>query len=153
MNMGMSDHERLEVTKTLSSLLANTYVLYLKTQNFHWNVTGPMFQPLHILFESQYKALAEAVDEIAERIRALGEHTPASLSQYLEMSLIEESIDVPSAEGMVAQLLEDHETIVRAMRDTFEIIDDANDEVTADLFVQRMTYHEKTAWMLRAVLS
>jgi starvation-inducible DNA-binding protein len=152
MNMGMSDHDRLEVTKTLSNLLANTYVLYLKTQNFHWNVTGPMFQPLHSLFESQYKALAEAVDEIAERIRAMGEYAPASLSQYLDLSLIEESIDVPSAEGMVAQLLEDHETIVRAMRDSFEIIDDANDEVTADLFVQRMTFHEKTAWMLRATI-
>lgn len=152
MNMGMSDHDRLEVAKTLANLLANTYVLYLKTQNFHWNVTGPMFQPLHIMFESQYQALAEAVDQIAERIRALGEYTPASLSQYLEMSLIEEAIDVPSAEGMVAQLLEDHETIVRAMRDTFEVIDDANDEVSADLFVQRMTFHEKTAWMLRATI-
>lgn len=152
MNMGMTDHERTEVAKTLSNLLANTYVLYLKTQNFHWNVTGPMFQPLHALFESQYTALAEAVDQIAERIRALGEFAPASLSQYLAMSLIQEEDDIPSAEGMVAQLLEDHETIVRAMRDTFDVIDDANDEVTADLFVQRMTYHEKTAWMLRAIV-
>lgn len=152
MNMGMSDHERMAVAKTLGNLLANTYVLYLKTQNFHWNVTGPMFQPLHILFEGQYTALAEAVDQIAERIRALGEFAPASLSQYLSLSLIEEAVDVPSADSMVAQLVEDHETIVRAMRDSFEVIDDANDEVTADLFVQRMTFHEKAAWMLRSIL-
>lgn len=153
MNMGMSEDDRQEVAKTLSRLLASTYVLYLKTQNFHWNVTGPMFQPLHTLFEGQYMALATAVDEIAERIRALGEFTPASLSQYIALSVIQEEEDILSAEGMVAQLLEDHEAIVRAMRDTFEIIDDANDEVTADLFVQRMTYHEKTAWMLRSIVT
>lgn len=148
----MSDHDRSAVAKTLGNLLANTYVLYLKTQNFHWNVTGPMFQPLHILFEEQYQALAEAIDGIAERIRALGEYAPASLSQYLSLSLIEEVEGVPSAEGMVAQLLEDHETIVRAMRETFEVIDDANDEVTADLFIQRMAFHEKASWMLRAMI-
>ncbi len=151
-NMGMTTTECEDVANVLKVLLADTYTLYLKTQNYHWNVTGPMFPQLHALFESQYKALSEAVDEIAERIRAVGEFAPASYTAFAELGHITEDTGVPSAEGMIAQLLEDHEMVVRFMRDSFDIVDEAGDEVSADLFTERMTFHEKTAWMLRAVL-
>ncbi len=151
-NMGMAVNECQDVTEVLKCALADTYTLYLKTQNYHWNVTGPMFVQLHTMFEGQYQALAGAVDELAERIRALGEFAPASYSAFAEFSNIDEDNTVPSAEAMVAQLLDDNETIVRVMRDSFDVVDDAGDEVTADLLTQRMTYHEKAAWMLRALL-
>lgn len=151
-NMGMDAREREISAEVLKQSLADTYVLYLKTQNFHWNVTGPLFPQLHSLFESQYEALAEAVDELAERIRALGLQTPASFSEYLELSTLQEAKTVPSAEAMIAELLDDNETIVRTMRDAFDALDEVGDEITMDMFIERMTYHEKTAWMLRACL-
>lgn len=152
MNTGMTEPERRNVAQVLSIVLASTYTLYLKTQNFHWNVTGPMFHPFHLMFESQYQTLADSLDEIAERIRALGEFAPAGFSQYAALSWLEEAQGVPSAEGMVAELLEDHELMVRNIRESFEIVDDAADEVTADLLIQRLQFHEKTAWMLRSVI-
>jgi starvation-inducible DNA-binding protein len=153
MNMGMAANECQDVAEVLKTVLADTYTLYLKTQNYHWNVTGPLFPQLHGIFEEQYQALAAAIDEVAERIRALGEFAPASYSAYSEFANIDEDNSVPSAEAMVAQLLDDHETMVRYMRESFAVVDEAGDEVTADLFTQRMAFHEKTAWMLRAMVS
>ena len=152
MNMGMLSEECKNVARVVSGILADTYILYMKTQNFHWNVTGPLFFQLHTLFEKQYNELAEAVDELAERIRALGEPAPAAYTVYMKLSSLQEELGVPSSELMVAQLLEDHETIVRHLRESFDVIDQAGDEATADLFTQRLAYHEKTAWMLRAMI-
>lgn len=152
LNTGISEAERDSVVELLNHILADTYLLYLKTQNFHWNVTGPLFPQLHTLFESQYTALSEAVDTLAERIRALGSHAPGSFSSFLALTTLEEAKDVPNAESMLAQLLDDHESIVRGMRAGFDLLDDAGDEVTLDLFIQRMADHEKTAWMLRSAL-
>lgn len=152
MNMGMSAHECQSVARAVACVMSDTYILYLKTQNFHWNVTGPLFTNLHAMFESQYKALAEAIDELAERIRALGESAPGAYQIYSKLSTLQEETGVPSSEAMIAQLLEDHETIVRHLRESFDIIDEAGDEATADLFTQRLAYHEKTAWMLRAMI-
>ena len=137
----------------LSRLLADTYTLYLKTHNFHWNVTGPMFNTLHLMFEQQYTELATAVDEIAERIRALGEAAPGSYSQYAALSSIREETGVPSAEDMIRQLVADQEAVVRTARSVFPAAEEASDEPTADLLTQRMQVHEKTAWMLRSMVS
>lgn len=152
LNMGMSEEERNSVVDLLRHILADTYLLYVKTQNFHWNVTGPLFPQLHAMFESQYEELSEAVDVLAERIRALGAIAPGSFSSFLAYATLEEAGELPSPEGMLAQLLDDHESIIRAMRAGFDTLDEAGDEVTVDLFVQRMAAHEKTAWMLRASL-
>jgi len=152
MNIGLSEEQRNAIAQGLSRLLADTYTLYLKTHGFHWNVTGAMFRTLHLLFEEQYTELAEAVDTIAERIRALGIFAPSSFSQYSQLSTIKEASDVPEAKEMIAQLLEGHEAIVRTARDIFPIVDSAGDEPTADLLTQRMQVHEKTAWMLRSLL-
>lgn len=152
-NLGMAVEESQDVAAVLKNVLADTYTLYLKTQNYHWNVTGPLFPQLHAMFEEQYQALAEAVDELAERIRALGEFAPASYSAFAELGNIDEDNSVPQAEAMIAQLLDDNETLVRFMRENFDVIDEAGDEVTADLFTQRMTHHEKAAWMLRSMLT
>lgn len=152
LHTGISETERDRVVELLKHIMADTYLLYLKTQNFHWNVTGPLFPQLHGMFESQYVALSEAVDTLAERIRALGAYAPGSFSSFLAYTTLEESTETPSAEGMIAQLLDDHESMIRAMRTGFDILDEAGDEVTLDLFIQRMGFHEKTAWMLRASL-
>ncbi len=152
-DIGIDDRSRKEIAGGLSRLLADTYTLYLKTHNFHWNVTGPMFNTLHLMFEQQYTELATAVDEIAERIRALGEPAPGSYSQYAELSSIREETGVPSAEDMIRQLVADQEAVVRTARSVFPAAEAASDEPTADLLTQRMQVHEKTAWMLRSMVS
>lgn len=152
-NIGICAESRLETAEGLSRLLADTYTLYLKTHNFHWNVTGPMFNTLHLMFETQYTELAVAVDDIAERIRALGHFAPGSYSAYARLSSIKESTSVPSAENMIRELVDGHETVTRTARALFPVIEDTNDEPTADLLTQRMQVHEKTAWMLRSLLA
>lgn len=151
-NIGMAENERREIAQGLSKLLADTYTLYLKTHNFHWNVTGPMFRTLHLMFEEQYNELALAVDLIAERIRALGFPAPGTYKEFAALSSIGEEDGVPSAEDMIRKLVEGQEAVVRTARSLFSIVDQANDEPTADLLTQRMQVHEKTAWMLRSLL-
>jgi starvation-inducible DNA-binding protein len=152
-NIGIEENERREIADGLSRLLADTYTLYLKTHNFHWNVTGPMFQTLHLMFEQQYNELALAVDLIAERIRALGFPAPATYSAFSRLSSIKEDEGVPGATEMIRLLVEGQETVVRTARSIFPVVDGAHDEPTADLLTQRMQVHEKTAWMLRSLLS
>ncbi len=151
-NIGLSEDSRIRIAEGLSRLLADTYTLYLKTHNFHWNVTGPMFNTLHLMFEAQYTELALAVDLIAERIRSLGVAAPGSYAQFAALTSIREETTVPSAEEMIAQLVQDQETVVRTARAVFPLADEAHDEPTADLLTQRLQVHEKTAWMLRALL-
>jgi starvation-inducible DNA-binding protein len=151
-NIGISEQDRKDIAEGLSRLLADTYTLYLKTHYFHWNVTGPMFQSLHLMFETQYTELALAVDLIAERIRTLGYPAPGSYSEYAELSSIKETRDVPSAEDMIRLLVEGNEAVVRTARSIFPAAERANDESTADLLTERMSVHEKTAWMLRSIL-
>ncbi len=151
-DIGISNDDRQAIADGLSRLLADTYTLYLKTHNFHWNVTGPMFQTLHLLFETQYNELALAVDLIAERIRALGFPAPGSYSAYAKLTSIEEADGIPSATEMIRQLVIGQETVVRTARALFPIVDAASDEPTADLLTQRMQIHEKNAWMLRSLL-
>ncbi|NEO72408.1 Dps family protein [Moorena sp. SIO3H5] len=151
-NIGIDEQDRKEIAEGLSRLLADTYTLYLKTHAFHWNVTGPMFNSLHLMFEQQYNELALAVDAVAERIRTLGYPAPGSYSQYAQLSSIPETSDVPEAEEMVRLLVEGNEAVVRTARSVFPAAERANDESTADLLTQRMSIHEKTAWMLRSIL-
>ena len=151
-DIGIDSKERKAIADGLSHLLADTYTLYLKTHNYHWNVTGPMFNTLHLMFEAQYTELALAVDLIAERIRALGYPAPGSYAQYAKLSVIKESDGVPPAEAMIADLVKGQEAVVRTARKVFPTADKANDEPTTDLLTQRMNIHEKTAWMLRAML-
>jgi starvation-inducible DNA-binding protein len=151
-NIGISEQDRGTIVDGLSRLLADTYTLYLKTHNFHWNVTGPMFQTLHLMFETQYTELATAVDVIAERIRALGSPAPGTYSQFAALSTIKEPDGVPGAQDMIRQLVQDQEAVVRTARAMMPAVDKASDEPTADLLTQRMQIHEKTAWMLRSLL-
>ena len=151
-NIGIKEDARREIGDGLSRLLADTYTLYLKTHNFHWNVTGPMFNTLHLMFETQYNELALAVDQIAERIRSLGFPAPGTYKQFASLTSIEEEAEVPKAEDMIAILVRDQETVVRTARSIMPVVDEANDEVSADLLTQRMEVHEKTAWMLRSML-
>lgn len=151
-DIGISQENREEIVQGLSRLLADTYTLYLKTHNFHWNVTGPMFQTLHVMFETQYTELALAVDLIAERIRSLGSYAPGTYKQYAELSSIKEAEGVPKAEEMIRMLVEGQEAVVRTARSIFPVADAAQDEATADLLTQRIQLHEKTAWMLRSLL-
>lgn len=152
MNIGIDESDRGAIAQGLSRLLADTYSLYLKTHNFHWNVTGPMFQTLHLLFETQYTELALAVDLIAERIRALGFPAPGTYSQYAQLSSIPETAGVPEATAMIRLLVEGQEAVVRTARSIFPLVDQVNDEPSADLLTQRMQIHEKNAWMLRSLL-
>ena len=152
-DIGIAEDERKAIAQGLSHLLADTYTLYLKTHNFHWNVTGPMFNTLHLMFEQQYTELALAVDLIAERIRALGVAAPGSYSQYAKLSSIQEETGVPAAEDMIRQLVSGQEAVARTARKIFPTVDKANDEPTADLLTQRMQVHEKNAWMLRSLLA
>ena len=152
MDIGIPEAKRTQIADGLSHLLADTYTLYLKTHNYHWNVTGPMFTTLHTMFEQQYTELALAVDEIAERIRALGIFAPGSYSSYAKLTQIEEETGVPKAEDMIDQLVLGQEAVIRTAREIFPIVEDANDEPTADLLTSRMQIHEKTAWMLRSLL-
>ena len=150
--IGIDKDDREAIAAGLSRLLADSYTLYLKTHNYHWNVTGPMFNTLHTMFESQYTELATAVDEIAERIRALGIPAPGSYKQFAELTKIDEAAGNESAEEMIRQLVLGQETVVRTARKAFPAADKANDEPTADLLTQRMQLHEKNAWMLRSML-
>ncbi len=151
-NTGIASSDRTVIAEGLSRLLADSYTLYLKTHNFHWNVTGPMFQTLHTMFEEEYTELATAVDEIAERIRALGHYAPGSYAAFGKLSSISEAEDVPSATDMIGQLVAGHEAVAATARSVFPAAEEGNDEVTADLLTQRMQVHEKTAWMLRSLL-
>ena len=149
MDIGIPEEQRLQVAKHLSKLLADTYVLYLKTHNFHWNVKGPRFRELHLMWEEQYTAMWQDIDIIAERIRALGEPAPGTYKQYNELASVKETEGVPDADTMLAQLVDGHETVCRTAREALPVADSANDEVTVDLLTQRLEFHEKTAWMLR----
>lgn len=151
-NIGISEAHRRAIAEGLSRLLADTYTLYLKTHGFHWNVTGPMFQTLHTMFEEHYREMWAAVDEIAERMRALGFTAPGSYSQFSEKTSIKEAEGVPTADEMIRQLVEGHETIIRTAREVLEPVEDGNDQTSADLLAARMNVHEKTAWMLRSLL-
>ena len=151
-DIGIPEQTRRAIGDGLSRLLADSYTLYLKTHYFHWNVTGPMFNTLHLMFEQQYMELALAVDLVAERIRALGFTAPGSYSQFAGLTSIAEATTVPSAEEMIRQLVKDQEAVVRTARSIFAVVDEAHDGPTADLLTQRMQVHEKTAWMLRSML-
>jgi starvation-inducible DNA-binding protein len=151
-NIGINEQDRQDIAQGLSKLLADTYTLYLKTHNFHWNVTGPMFQTLHLMFETQYTELALAVDLIAERIRSLGVYAPGTYKQFSALSSIKEEEGIPKAQDMIRLLVEGQEAVVRTARSLFPVAEKANDEATADLLTQRIQLHEKTAWMLRSLL-
>jgi len=151
-DIGIDEKDREEIAAGLSRLLADSYTLYLKTHNYHWNVTGPMFNTLHLMFEQQYTELAAAVDEIAERIRALGVYAPGSYTAFSALTEIKEEEGVPSAEQMIANLVAGQETVARTARSVLPLADKVSDEPTADLLTQRMQIHEKNAWMLRSML-
>jgi starvation-inducible DNA-binding protein len=151
-DIGINETDRHAIADGLSRLLADTYTLYLKTHNFHWNVTGPMFQTLHTMFEAQYTELATAVDDVAERIRSLGFPAPGTYGEFAQLSSISETSGVPKAEEMIALLVEGNEAVVKTARAAFPAAERAGDESTADLLTERMRLHEKTAWMLRSLL-
>jgi starvation-inducible DNA-binding protein len=153
LNIGIDRKQREEIASGLSKLLADSYSLYLKTHNYHWNVTGPQFNTLHTMFEEQYTELAAAVDEIAERIRTLGIKAPGSYSDFAKLTSIDEGSGEESAEEMIRQLVIGQETVVRTAREAFPAAELASDEPTADLLTQRMQLHEKNAWMLRSLLA
>ena len=153
LDIGINEVDRKAITEGLSRLLADTYTLYLKTHNYHWNVTGPMFQTLHLMFETQYNELALAVDLIAERIRSLGAPAPGSYSAFTQLSSVTEDSDQPIATEMIHRLMRDQETVARTARSIFAVVEQAHDEPTADLLTQRLQIHEKTAWMLRSLLT
>jgi starvation-inducible DNA-binding protein len=151
-DIGIPEEHRAKIANGLSRLLADSYTLYLKTHNYHWNVTGPLFNTLHAMFETQYTELATAVDEIAERIRALGHPAPGSYKAFAGLTAILEEDGTPPAEEMIRQLVIGQETVVKTAREIFPLADEAHDEPTADLLTQRMQVHEKNAWMLRSML-
>ena len=152
-NIGISEKDRAKIAEGLSKLLADTYTLYLTTHNFHWNVTGPMFNTLHLMFMDQYTELWNAVDPIAERIRALGHTAPGSYHDFMKLSSLKDAPSKPpKAEAMIKTLVEGHEAVARTARNTFVVVDKASDEPSADLLTQRIDIHEKTAWMLRSLL-
>lgn len=150
--IGIKEADRFEIAKGLSNFLADTYTLYLKTHNFHWNVTGPLFQTLHLMFMQHYNELWLATDLIAERIRALGVLAPATYAEFASLSSIKEQKGFVKAEDMIRLLVEGHETVIRTARVIFPLAEKAQDQVTMDLLTQRMQIHEKTAWMLRSLL-
>mgnify|MGYP000032367154 CR=1 FL=1 len=149
-NTGIKAESRSEIVDGLSKLLADTYTLYLKTHNYHWNVTGPMFTTLHQMFETQYSDLALAVDEIAERIRILGVRAPGTYKEFMELSSIKDDEGALDANQMIQGLLSGHEQVVNTSKNVLPILEDGNDEGTLSLLSARIEYHEKTAWMLRA---
>ena len=153
-HIGISDDDRRAIAVGLSKLLADTYTLYLTTHNFHWNVTGPMFNTLHAMFMTQYTELWTSVDVIAERIRSLGHTAPGSYAQFSELSSLKDApTSPPNALSMVRVLVDGHEAVARTARSIFPVADKASDEPTADLLTQRLAVHEKTAWMLRSLLA
>jgi starvation-inducible DNA-binding protein len=152
-HIGINDQDRAAISKGLSRLLADTYTLYLTTHNFHWNVTGPMFNTLHAMFMTQYTELWTAVDPIAERIRALGHPAPGSYAQFGALASVPDAPAVPpKALAMVRILVQGHEAVARTARELFPMVEQANDQPTADLLTQRLDVHEKAAWMLRSLL-
>jgi starvation-inducible DNA-binding protein len=151
-NIGLDESVREKIAKGLSKVLADTYTLYLQTHNFHWNVTGPHFRNLHLMFEEQYTELATAVDDIAERIRTLGFPAPGTYKAYAQLTDIAEVDDIPEAFEMVRLLAQANETVVRSCREILPAAQEADDESTASLLSDRMVIHEKTAWMLRSLL-
>ena len=152
-NIGISEEDRADIAKGLSHLLADTYTLYLTTHNFHWNVTGPMFSTLHVMFMTQYTELWNAVDPIAERIRSLGHVAPGSYAEFGKLTSMPDAPSVPpKALEMVRVLVKGHEAVARTARSLYAVADKANDEPTSDLLTQRLTVHEQTAWMLRSML-
>ncbi len=152
-DIGINEQNRKKICDGLAKLLADSYTLYLKTHNFHWNVTGPLFNTLHLLFEQQYIELAAAVDEIAERIRALGFPAPGSYAEFSRLTSIAEAAAIPAAEEMIKQLVEGQEAVIKTARAMFPHVDEVHDEPTADLLTQRMKIHEKNAWMLRSLIA
>ena len=152
MDNGINEKDRKKIAEGLSHLLADSYSLYLKTHYFHWNVTGPMFNSLHLMFETQYNELALAVDAIAERIRSLDFYAPGTYHEFSKLTSIPESESVPKAQDMIKELVAGHEAVCRTARSVFPAADKAGDEATADLLTQRLQIHEKTAWMLRSLL-
>lgn len=151
-DIGISESDRQEIVVGLNRFLADSYTLYLMTHNFHWNVKGPMFNTLHLMFEGQYTELALAVDTIAERIRALGFPAPGTYAEFIELSSIKEIKGQPKAEEMIRHLVQGHEAVVKTARKIAPSAEKASDEPTLDLLTQRMQLHEKTAWMLRSLL-
>jgi starvation-inducible DNA-binding protein len=152
LDTGISTRDRAAIAAGLSRLLADTYVLYLKTHNFHWNVEGPMFQTLHQMFMEQYTEAWNAIDLVAERIRSLGHYAPGTYKEYLALARIKETGGVPKAEQMVKLLIEGQEAVVRTAREVLPLAERADDQPTLDLLTQRMQVHEKNAWMLRSLL-
>lgn len=152
-NIGLSDEQRKAIADGLSKVLADSYSLYIKTHNYHWNVTGPQFNALHNMFEEQYTELAGALDEIAERIRALGHLAPGSFKEFTELTSIKDADNTLNARGMLLDLVEGQETVARTCRSLIPTVDEAGDDPTADLLTVRMQSHEKTAWMLRSMLA
>ena len=152
MDTGISPKDRTAIAQGLSRLLADTYVLYLKTHSFHWNVEGPMFQTLHLMFMGQYTEAWNAIDPIAERIRSLGHYAPGSYKQYVKLATVKETEGVPKAAKMIAELIAGQEAVARTARSVLPLADAANDQPTLDLLTQRLDIHEKNAWMLRSLL-
>ncbi len=152
-DIGISAAHREKIAKGLAHLLADSYALYLKTHGYHWNVTGPMFQTLHLLFEEQYNELWQALDSVAERIRALDHYAPASYAEFMKLSSIKDESGVPDATSMIKKLVEGQEAVIRTARELFSLAESVNDQPTADLLTQRMQIHEKNAWMLRSLLA
>ncbi len=152
MDIGIKEQDRKNIAQGLSHLLADTYTLYLKTHYFHWNVTGPMFNTLHLMFETQYTELALAVDLVAERIRSLDVYAPGTYRDFAKLTSIKETESVPKAQEMIKELVAGHEAVCRTARSVFPAAEAASDEATADLLTQRLQLHEKTAWMLRSLL-
>ncbi|MEA9391182.1 Dps family protein [Acerihabitans sp. TG2] len=151
-DIGIPESGRLEIAAGLSQLLADSYTLYIKTHYYHWNVTGPMFNSLHLMFETQYNELALAVDLIAERIRALGVYAPGTYHEFSKLTVIPEDSAVPKTDDMIKNLVAGQEAVVRTARSLFPIVEKTHDEASADLLTQRIQLHEKTAWMLRSLL-
>jgi starvation-inducible DNA-binding protein len=151
-NLGIKEKDRVKVVEGLSRLLADSYTLYLKTHNFHWNVTGPMFQTLHLMFQGQYTELWTNIDLIAERIRSLDAPAPGTYAEFSKLASIGETAGVPKAQDMIKILLDGHEAVTRTARKAFPAAEQAGDQPTMDLLTQRMEVHEKTAWMLRSLL-
>ncbi|WP_250446125.1 Dps family protein [Actinotalea sp. C106] len=152
-DIGIPDEQRGQIVHGLSKVLADSYTLYLKTHSYHWNVVGPMFHSLHAMFEEEYTELALAVDEIAERIRALGAPAPGTYREFTELSVLGEDTDQPEAREMVARLVAAHEATARTIREALPVAEGAPDQVSTDLLTRRLEVHEKTAWMLRSMLA
>ena len=151
-DIGIPESERQQIVEGLSRRLADTYTLYLKTHNFHWNVRGPMFSTLHQMFMLQYTELWTSVDLVAERIRSLGADAPGTYSAFARLTSIKETDGVPNANEMIRQLVQGHEAVIRTARSVFPVVERGSDEASADLLTQRLQVHEKTAWMLRSLL-